>query len=42
MAFTVLLGFFVLVISLTLRLEIFLGSFEALTELKNLRESLSF
>ena len=42
MAFTGLLGFFVLVLSLTLRLEIFLESFEALTELENLHESLGF
>ena len=37
-----LLGLFVLVISFTLRLEYFLRSFDALTELEKLRESLGF
>ena len=39
MAFTVLLGFFVLVISFTLRLENLLSSLEALVELNELREA---
>ena len=39
MAFTGMLGFF-LVISFTLRLEYFLGSFEALAELDKIREAL--
>ena len=42
MAFTGLLSLFVLVISFTLRLEYFLSSFDALTELDKLRESLGF
>ena len=42
MAFTRLLGFFVLVISFTLRLEYFLSNFEALTELNDLREALGY
>ena len=40
MAFTGLLVFFVLVISFTLRLEYFLSSLEALSELNELREDL--
>ena len=40
MAFTGLLGFFVSVISFTLRLENFLSSIEVLTELDELREDL--
>ena len=41
-AFTVLLGFFIPVISFTLRLDNFLGSSKALTELNEIRESLGF
>ena len=40
MEFTGLLGFFVLVISFTLRLEYFLSCFEALKELDELCEDL--